>query len=227
VRNVGLSANPSAISVAGSQLEVPQQKTLSVMGGEVTIKNGMLAAPSGQINIASVASEGEVIIGKDNQNPNLNVESFSHLGNIILSDSTNLSTSGESGGTVVIRGGQLMVDNASIELDTHGTADGVPTGLDIQVSRDLVLTNGALVTSDVFGAGDAGDIQVRAKNLEVTEGATLRSRAFSSSSGATGTINVTAESVQIKGGGKIESTTDSVSTGQVGQIVIIAQTVNL
>ena len=65
-----LRADPAGISIEGSDLEVPEGQTLSIIGGDMTIEGARLiffhdpaslVAPGGQINLVSVASRGEVV----------------------------------------------------------------------------------------------------------------------------------------------------------------------
>ena len=60
-----LGNNPAAITIDQSFLQVPDGETLSVIGGDIDImgsaSNENLVALGGRINIASVASPGEVV----------------------------------------------------------------------------------------------------------------------------------------------------------------------
>jgi filamentous hemagglutinin family protein len=56
-----LNSQPAPITVQGSTLQVPEGKVLSVAGGDVQIVGGQLVAASGRMQIASVASSGEVM----------------------------------------------------------------------------------------------------------------------------------------------------------------------
>jgi filamentous hemagglutinin family protein len=114
-----LALTPVRISIAGSSLAVPPGKTLSVVGGEapfpddstgatgLTISGpaplgkSTLGAPSGRIQIASVASAGQVTL-----DPDLNAGSFTRLGRIDMPNGARLDVSGNGGGTVLIRGGR-------------------------------------------------------------------------------------------------------------------------
>jgi filamentous hemagglutinin family protein len=194
-----LGDNPAAISFDQSSLQVPEDETLSVIGGDINVEGGSLNAPGGQINIASVASPGEVIPNTTGNSPSLQVDSFEQLGEISLSRNRYIDTSSsEGGGTVVIRGGRFMMDDSRMFADTLGDVDGTPTGIDIQITHDMVLTNGSYITTDLLGGGDAGTIQLSAKSLEVSNDAVVWSRAFSGSTGNAGDINIKAtDSVNI------------------------------
>jgi hypothetical protein len=79
-----LGEHPTGVSIQGSRLEVPEGKTLSVVGGDIKIADGSLYAPGGGIEMVSVASPGEVLPNA----PDLGVASFGRLGRIEISHSS-------------------------------------------------------------------------------------------------------------------------------------------
>jgi filamentous hemagglutinin family protein len=58
----GFLEQPAPIHVQGSFLEAPM---LSLIGGDISIEDGILFAGSGRINLASAVSKGEVIVSQD------------------------------------------------------------------------------------------------------------------------------------------------------------------
>src|SRR5215472_3865363 len=125
-----LGSNPGAITVQGSQLSVTPGQSLSLVGGNITIQSGKLdngtvqsaklSAPGGQINLASVASPGEIQTGTLAQAPNINRQSFGAMGSINISQQSVLDASGDGGGTVLIRGGRFVIDDSTISANTTG-----------------------------------------------------------------------------------------------------------
>src|SRR5207249_4092952 len=112
-----------SLSVQGTTLQVPTDQTLSLIGGDIAITKSVLRAASGQINLASLASEGEVIPNQPGQAPSLNVSSFASLGQITESTTdgvaANLTVSSSLGaGTIVIRAGRMTLDNAFLNAQT-------------------------------------------------------------------------------------------------------------
>src|SRR5262249_45115106 len=84
-----LSQNPAGITIQESKLRVSNGRAISLVGGDVTIVDqnnnprlftggvtSTLAAPSGTVNLVSVASSGEVPINVQE----LNLQSFDRLG---------------------------------------------------------------------------------------------------------------------------------------------------
>jgi filamentous hemagglutinin family protein len=106
------------ISVEGSHLAVPNNHSLSLIGGDINIKNSELFAADGFINLASVASKGEFLKGNHKGLPlpmNDNLDHFSQLGQIKISGSkigndTHVPANGAQ--SIYIRGGEFWVDNS-------------------------------------------------------------------------------------------------------------------
>ena len=145
-----LSSNPAPIAIQGSSLQVPEGKTLSVVGGDIQITGGSLSAPAGQLNLASVASAGEVIPTVSEQGPDLKLEGFGRLGKIEASQGAHINTDGAGGGSVLIRGGRLVVDNATISSNTQGNTDGARVGIDAQIAEDVVVANAGRIETTSY-----------------------------------------------------------------------------
>jgi len=229
-----LGPNPGTISVDGSTLSVGEGQTLSLVGGDITIGSG-LNAPGGKIAIASVASPGEVLADTFASAPNINGQSFTTMGNISLSEGTLLDVSADAAGTVIIRGGRLEMRNARVSSDT-GESKGAATAVDIQLTDDLIIEtdSGPAITAHSFGSGDAGEVSILSKNMNVvgtTEDILTVIDTVSWGTGHAGDVSITT--------GDLQMTADSVeglvlfvdtgvgSEGPGGNIVINANTLNM
>jgi filamentous hemagglutinin family protein len=182
-----LGSNPGAITVQGSQFTVTAGQSISLVGGNIAIQSGTpdggtvqsakLSAPGGQINLASVASPGEILTGTLAQAPNINGQSFGNLGSIHVSEQSVIDVSGNGGGTVLIRAGQFLVDNSAISANITGSgpiANGVESigrGVDIVVSQDAVIQNGGLIETSVVGNATEGvkygGISINADRIDI------------------------------------------------------------
>ena len=161
-----LGNNPGTISVdEGSTLSVGGGQTLSLVGGNITIGGG-LTAPGGQVAIASVASPGEVFADTYAGAPNVNGQSFTTMGTVALSEGAILDVSADAAGTVIIRGGQLMMTDATISADTENQ-NGATMAVDLQVTGDISMTATQAIpaiTARTTGDGNAGRVSVVAEN---------------------------------------------------------------
>ena len=119
-----------------------------------TVNAADIESPGGRINIAAVASPGEVIPAESG----LDISS-SERGNITLADKTFADVSGEGGGSIFIRGGNFLADDSKIRSRTLGNKDG---GV-IDIQADTVsLSRGAGIETDTFGPGKGSRISIRA-----------------------------------------------------------------
>jgi len=135
-----LSPSPAGISGDKAFLQVPEGRTISIIGGDITYQAypvstdasspdfvfnvpGVLTAPGGKINLVSLASPGEVNLAT------LDTGS-AKLGKITFSDGAKLSvldfdSDGNMlpAGSIVIRGGQMIFRDGGI--DAYGDPGGV------------------------------------------------------------------------------------------------------
>ena len=260
-----LGTNPSAISVQGSMLHVQPGQSISLVGGNqgfkytntdagtvtsvsggVTMTAGTLTAQSGEILMANAASPGEFLAGTLDQAPNINGQSFGALGTIQVSRQSSIDVSGNRGGTILIRGGRLVVDDSTISANIVGPDAGLEagpseTGIDIEVAHDVAIDNGSIIETNVIGpvAQDrgSGGVRITADHIEISGGpkifamletdpetipfAGIRSNVKPESTGArSGDISLDATSIRIKDVGQIETRT--ANTGNAGHITLKA-----
>jgi hypothetical protein len=139
----------------------------------------------------------------------MELDTIEVFGEIALSDEALLSTSGNGGGTIVIRGGQLTVDHAFVIADNTGNRDSPGIGVDIAVADDITVIDGAFIRSGVLGGGRAGDIRVQANRVEISDNASILS--LNVSRGESGDIVIqAADSVSVS-----DRDGDDVQTGIV------------
>ncbi len=231
-----LRDNPSGIRIVGSRLVVPTHQTLSVIGGDLDVIGiegifGFLAAPSGQVDLVSVASPGEIALLPLGSESDATLESFARLGAISLTDFALVDVSSEAGGgTVVIRGGSLTVDNAFMIANTFADVNGAAIGIDIHVAEAFSHTRGC-IEAGALGAGHSGDIQITANRIAVTEGAQINS--FTAGPGAGGNVMLRAtEMVSLRGttpDGRFSSgiSADAEREGSAGDVMVVAATLSL
>jgi filamentous hemagglutinin family protein len=233
-----LTPTPVRIDIVGSTLQVPPGETFAAVGGDLSVQpffsqSASIAAPGGRISLTSVASVGEVGFSLTDPTVPPQVNTFTQLGRVDLLPGTILDASGPRGGTVVIRGGRLMLDGATIISNTQGNVDGVRTGVDIGVTQDVVVTNNGRLQASTSGDGRAGDIVIQAESLTLMGGGGL----FSTSgipdptgqlvvgTGAAGNILVTATTSVALGGGSQMST--STAGGAGGQVHLVTPNLNI
>jgi filamentous hemagglutinin family protein len=230
---------PAAITIQGSRLQVPAGNALSVVGGDIEIVGSgpltaasvpTLGAPSGRIQLASVASPGELAFSPLELAPDLQVDGFTRLGRMALSQGA-LVTVGTAGdrhaGTIAVRGGQLRLSSGST---LSATTSGSGAGGHIVVTAPTVslMDGGRLEAGPAVGSGgDGGPITVQAGTLTLTNRGTITTRADPDSGGNAGPITVQAGTLTLSDRGLIESSTGNRSRGNSGTIAVQAGTLTL
>jgi filamentous hemagglutinin family protein len=189
-----LGSNPGAITVQGSQLTVAEGTGISLVGGNITMQSGtldngtvqsaQLSAPSGQINLVSVGKPskggGEVVVAGSGAGPGFTPTGFRSLGTINLTQGSTVDSSVSfpqqgTGGDVVIRGGQFVMDNSSIK--TANDSFFGPSGNVVVTADQIALSNGSQIdTFAVNGAG--GNITFNANTFSATDSAILAGLSF-------------------------------------------------
>jgi filamentous hemagglutinin family protein len=233
--------DPNAtIKVQGSLLKVLEGQSLSLVGGNITIQSGLLSdattqaanlqAPGGRINLVSVASPGEVLLSNFQPAPNINGASFTTMGTVTLKEGATLSVSGQldefgnpigqgNSGTVLIRGGQLVMDASSIQAITWGAVNGLSTAVDIQVSQKVALANASTIATATFGSGRGGDVRLTAPTLTIENSPQSILTTTGEGGGVGGDVVLNVGTVSLLGGSSIESSSQGL--GQGGNVTIL------
>jgi filamentous hemagglutinin family protein len=194
-----LNPHPKPITVQGATLEVPEGKALSLVGGDITLADGTLRAPGGQIDVVSVASRGEVHVSPAlGEAAQPDVRGFQTLGKITMTDAT-VETSpvtARSGvGPIVVRGGQLVMANSTI-TGVSRTGENLGGPITINVS-DTINTVGSRIESGT-NEGVGGAVSLTAGQAIRLTNSTVESSGVSVF-GRPGSVELTAPVVRISG----------------------------
>jgi len=221
-----LTDTPAPITTQNSDLSVFDGNSLSLIGGDLHLNGNSpvmfdekgfmavfarskLSAPAGQINLASVASIGEVIpseFGLD-----LNAEGGTITANNILMD-----VSGRGSGGVFIRGEQFFMNEAVIQANTMADQNG--KGIDMKVTDSIDIKGDMIaILSHTMGSGNAGAITVTVPYLTVT-GSIIEANSFDK--GNAGNIIIEAKQISLDKGSII--TNSDFANGQAGNMNINA-----
>lgn len=203
-----LGSNPGAIIVQGSQLTVSDGQGISLVGGNIIMQSGTLdndtvqptrlSAPNGQINLASAASPGEILSPNLQLAANVNGESFTSLGSIMIGQDARIDTAGTTAGTIAIRGGQLTIRDGATIASSASSNPAAPAGsvtingTGIQMTGSDVVINGTNVSvtgSKVTAAnldGSGGTITISAGSVAHPGNVTVAQDAILDASGTRG-----------------------------------------
>ncbi|MDM8559993.1 filamentous hemagglutinin N-terminal domain-containing protein [Candidatus Parabeggiatoa sp. HSG14] len=228
-----LTDSPAKITVQDSILSVLKKETLSLIGGDLDINSNSpvmvnqpsfialpnqpkLSSPSGQINLISAASKGEVVSNE------LGFLLSDQGGQITLNNSL-IEVNGIAGGQIDIRGGKLIMRDSLLQASTLGPKNGQGITLDLQEAIDIKAEGVITISFDTFGQGDAGILTITTPQLEMTSAGILTK---SVGKGQAGDIEIKANQMTFKEGGTIISS--AIKEGGAGDITLkVADTLNL
>ena len=223
-----LGSNPGAITIRGSQLEVTNEKGISLVGGNITLEStvdhgtvhrAQLFAPNGQIQLATAASPGEFpaeisALTLVEPLPNINGSSLTAFGALSLAPHSAVRVSG--GDTVSIRGGQFIL---SVNDATFSTAESIGTSDSVSLAPD------SAILSSTSGAVPGAKIQITTGTLQI-DTAEITSRTFGA--GHAGSVEIIAhDSIRITNNSSISAFSDSTEGGAAGHIILRAPSVEL
>ena len=213
-------SNPGAIRVEGRGnsgvfpinnigLAVAPSQTLALVGGDVTLTGGILTAPSGRIEIGSVAN-GEVNLTPIATGWRLGYDQIQEFRTIqLLSRSSlwNPNSSSNSQGGIQVQGGRVVLNGRSqIAALTQGSLPGADItinaaqSLDVGGGSDNIFPFASWVVNQVDrgASGNGGRITVTTPVLRIQDGARIQTQSFGA--GLAGTVTVKAdESILVSG----------------------------
>ncbi|MEO5331514.1 MAG: filamentous hemagglutinin N-terminal domain-containing protein [Magnetococcus sp. YQC-5] len=218
--------------VSGKGMTVPTGKTLSVVGGDLTFtsnKSGtqehqtFLTTPKGQINSASVASPGEVLMTREAVLP---LDAKQVGGVITMNAGSVLNVSGEAAGSIQVLGGSMSMVGS--ELNAIATGNGGGGVIDMQLRGHLTLTDGAIVRIENQGTGmpgainitASGDLTLLGENSRNSSAITAATTGKMQNAGEGGYITIKANNLILQDGGWIGANTSG--PGMSGSIDIKA-----
>ncbi len=224
-----LSMAPAKITVDGSQLAVAKGQTISVVGGDIEIKNrAQLKAVEGAVNLTSVgATATEVTTVPDRLERG-------HGGNITISNPNvdvtkdapvSVEVSGNGGGKLNIRGGNLTVDYAKLQANNTPGSTLAGKGIEVRLSGAGVLRHRTFLDSRTGGTGQSGPINFESGSLEMYSRSRISGSNVQNSPGNAGLVTVATGSLNMDGDSgsgttAITSRCNPGSSGRAGEVTV-------
>lgn len=203
---VGSPITGASQSLTG--LRTAPQKTLALLGGEVTFNGGIITAPSGQIEVGSVA-DGVVDLSFTPLGFSFNYNQVSKFKNIQLDKKALLDASGFLNGQISVRGENLYLQGGSLVL-VSSLGDFNSGKINIEVADSVLLTgvtepqnfdtntNFDLNSQEIirgiytqnFLNSKGADINIAAKELILQQFSTISTNSYGEGSGGDISINL-------------------------------------
>ncbi len=180
-------------------LQVPQGRSLLLVGGDVNLEGGRLFAPGGRVELAGVAGGGTVGLNVDSNNLSLSFPDGVPRSDVSLANAAGVNVSAYGGGSIAINARNLDVLGQSFLA-----AGIVGSGFVDSQAGDITLSaTGAMTIADsgifnaALGAGKGGNLRIDTRQLLIRDGLVATS---SNGSGRAGSLTVNAsDSVELIG----------------------------
>lgn len=196
---VGLQFGSKAngITVQQSQLTLPSEQTLGLVGGNLSITQGNLFVSGGRIELGSVGTQSEVTINQSTPGYSLDYSQVNKFQDIHLSKGTSINVTDTApvlvglevgSGAVQVFGRQLrLTDGSAISSFTAGEKPGkaitINTSESVELlgAGNLVVNPSTIITSSglttiTYNNGNAGDINITTQKLTVRDGGGIATR---------------------------------------------------
>ncbi|WP_413160435.1 filamentous hemagglutinin N-terminal domain-containing protein [Capilliphycus salinus ALCB114379] len=158
-------------------LQVPPEKTLALVGGEVSLEGGILTTSGGRVELGSVAGNSFVSLTPVREGFALSYEAVQNFQDISLSNFASVDTSGEQGGAIQIQGRRTIFSENSVVLSsTFGSETG--GDLVIKASESVEMFGGeVLLATETTGSGNGGNLIIETPRLTLQDGAFITTQA--------------------------------------------------
>lgn len=215
----GFGENPASLASNGALLAVRPGRTLSFSAGDVAVNGGVVWAPRGTVSLAATGGAGAVAVANGAMS---GTGGAREGGTVRVANRGVVTSSGNGGGAVRIRGGALEVEAGSfVSADNLGSS--AATG-GVSVDAGSVTVRGQ-ITANAQSSGAGGTITINAGSLRIlgdgqTVNTLVAARSNRGATGDAGTVVVNADRVEIRYGGQI--TASSLDRGHAGSIIVNA-----
>jgi filamentous hemagglutinin family protein len=224
-------------------LQVYPGNTLALVGGNITIDGGILTAPGGRVELASLGANASVAIDQNYPSVVLG-DVLGDRRDIQFSNKALVDVNGVDSGSIQIQGRQVdLISGAILWIQSQNKGGQITINATDRIladgtSPDLVeITPNGPVFSTVSGiidetlGGDGGKISLTVPTITVQNGASIMSRSFSS--GAGGDLIINAKNINVTGVSPILSDifsiigTSTAADGKGGKIDLTTQNLSL
>lgn len=187
----------------GVGLQVPQNRSLLLVGGDVLLEGGRLLAPDGRVELAGMANQANLGLVVENSNLRLGSVLFEvALKNVSLNNGARVSVRGTRGGNIVVNAQNLNLTEASRLLggiSGTGSKESQAGNIEINAVSTVNLDNASAFSNPVLGTGvgNTGNINIKTNSLSLTNGAFISAASFGK--GNAGNINIQANTISFDG----------------------------
>lgn len=208
-------------------LNVPFGRSLLLVGGDIKANGGGIVAFGGRVDLAAVAGTGTVGLNVNGDKLSLNVPDDLPRADVSLNNGAGFIVYAGGGGDIAITAKDINIDNSSLTagiLSDFGS-EGAQAGDITLNATSLFVNNSGVISNTTFGLGNAGTINIVARDVVSINNGNGDSFIFNNvgeeAVGGTGGININTGSFFVKNGAQIQALT--LGKGSAGNITITAR----
>jgi filamentous hemagglutinin family protein len=214
--NPGDILNSPQVSSNGS-FQVPNGKTLALVGGNLSLEGSNLILTEGRIDLGSVGANSFVDINKNEIETNyeLGYTGVENFGDITLKTAI-VVNSGEGGNAIQVQGKNInLLEGSVIFSSVTGSTPG--KNLVINASESLTLSGVSQILATTQAQGRGGDVRIETSSLTLSGGANIGT--FTQNDGEAGDVIVEASDFIELEGISSENNSPTTPTSIIAQVL--------
>ncbi len=202
-------------------LQVPEGRSLLLLGGDVRLEKGVLQAPGGRVELGGLSAAGTVGLNVEGNTFSLSFPDGVARADVSLTNSAIVFAAAGDGGSIAINAQMVELLGESFiytGIETgQGSVDSRAGDIEINATGAITLSESSAIGTVVSGIGKGGDIEITTNSLSVTNGAQLAAGTLGQ--GDAGDVRITAtDTVSFDGvGSDGSSSAVRSSVGQGGE----------
>lgn len=213
--------------VTPTNLEVPDGKSLLLIGGDIKFDKTNIIASGGLVELGGLAEAGEIKIDFADINGHsisLDYSNKIKKSNVVLDNGAYVDVAGiKNTGEVVINAENITISNKSIILagiggDAKNISNSKLGNISLNATQKIDITNGSLIAYQIFsnGKGNSGNIDINSRSLFVSQNSVINNTVLGN--GNAGNINIVAKEILLTEDSDIDASNGG--RGNAGNIKI-------
>jgi filamentous hemagglutinin family protein len=189
------TATNSILGWSTNGLQVPDGRSLLLVGGDVKLDRARLTAPGGRVELGGVSEPGTVGLNMDGNNLRLSFPVGVQRGDISLTNKATVDVAAGDGGSIAVNARFLDISGSELLAgigEGLGTVGSQAGNITLDATGTIEIT-GSSVSNYVAteAVGNGGDITVKGRSLSLNTGAKISTVTYGS--GNAGSVFIQAE----------------------------------
>jgi len=207
-------------------LEVPNGRSLLLLGGDVSIDRFFVGASGGRIEVGGLAAPGEVALDMNGNTLQLQFPTDTARADVSLNNQAGFIVNGVGGGDIAIYARNVSLAGRSNLNAGILVGQGNPTtqagDITIDATDTVSLNGNSLINNFILNnaTGKSGNVRIKATNLELSDVSSIGTGTPRDATGTAGNIELTVRSLSVASGSNLFSA--SLSNSDAGNIQIRA-----